>query len=456
MPLRQRQPAPPTMPSVIEAVSTRAANREEVECRFIAAVIKDADGDRWRECLGLPPAAFTDFRFKKVWETIIAAATYEEAASACTVRPFFANKTIGIEYKSDRDEIYLGWAKTKGLSFTTTAEWRAALPATTTNANLLVRLYARRFDFSAAPAEPIPRFLINGRSVCTAGNLTNIIAQAKAGKTAVVAAAIAAAICAKYGDTERDTLGITATAPGSKRLIHFDTEQSIFDHDQLVRRAMRRAGVDKPPTWLDSYGCAGFSAAELRQLLTRTMNDAQTAGGIFVVIIDGTADLVDDVNDAKECNPFVAELHALAIKHDCPIINIVHENPNQENGKMRGHLGSQLERKAESNLRLKKSGEITVIFSEKMRKAPILEKDGPRFRWSNEAADHVLCETAGKTKDDAKREALREEAESAFVEAKKDAMSWSEMKKIVGEKKLATMRELGVIRNEFARYKLVK
>lgn len=442
------------MPSVTEAVPTRAATREEVEYRFIAAVIKDADGDRWRECLGISPAAFTDFSHKKVWETIITAPTYEEAATARTVRPFFAHKTIGMEYLSDRDEIYLGWLKTEGLGFTLTTEWRAALPATTTNANLLVRLYARRFDFAAAPAEPIPRFLINGRSVCTAGNLTNIIAQAKAGKTAVVAAAIAAVMCAEYGNTACDNLGITATAPSSKRLIHFDTEQSIFDHDQLMRRAMRRAGVDKPPTWLDSYGCAGFSAAELRQSLTCTMTDAQTAGGVFAVIIDGTADLMNDVNDAEECNAFVAELHALAIKHDCPIVNVVHENPGGNDGKMRGHLGSQLERKAESNLRLKKSEEITVIFSEKMRRAPILEKDGPRFRWSNEAGMHVSCESIGKTKDDAKREALREEAQSAFVEAKKDSLSWFEMKKIVGEKKLKKMRELGVLRHEFGSYKL--
>lgn len=430
------------------------ALREVIEARFIAAVIKDGEGTRWQECRMLPPYTFTNHNHGKAWKTITTAANYEEAASALTVRPFFANKTIGTDYLSDREEMYFYWARTKGIGFTSTQEWLAALPATTTNANLFVRLHARRFDFAAAPEEPIPRFLINRRSVCTAGNLTNIIAQAKAGKTTVVAAAIAAVMCAEYGDTGRDTLGITATAPSSKRLIHFDTEQSIFDHDQLVRRAMRRAGVDKPPTWLDSYSCAGFSATELRQLLKRTMNDAQTAGGVFAVIIDGTADLVIDVNDAKECNPFVAELHALAIKHDCPIINIVHENPNQQNGKMRGHLGSQLERKAESNLRLKKSGEITVIFSEKMRKAPILEKDGPHFRWSNEAADHVSCETAGKTKDDAKREALREEAQSAFVEAKKDALRWSEMKKIVGEKKLTKMRELGVLRNEFGSYKL--
>ena len=326
--------------------------------------------------------------------------------------------------------------------------------AAPTKANLLTRLNSRRFNHAVVPVEPTPRFFINGRSVCTPGNLTNVIAQAKAGKTAVISGAIAAVMCAEYGHTDRDTLGITATAPGSKRLIHFDTEQSIFDHDQLVRRAMRRAGVEIPPVWLDSYGCAGFSAAELLQSLRLTMKAAQSNGGVFAVIIDGTADLVVDVNEAAECNAFVAELHALAIEHDCPIINVVHENPTQDNGKMRGHLGSQLERKAESNLRLRKSDEITVIFSEKMRKAPILEKDGPRFRWSDEAGMHVSCETAGKTKDDAKREALRDEAESVFHEAKTEALSWTEMVKLVGEKKLAKMKKLGVVRWGYGSYKL--
>ena len=426
----------------------------EVERRFIAAVIKDADGDRWRDCRKLSPEAFTDPKLGRVWKTITDAQTYEDAATARGVRSFHAHETRGIDYVVDRDEMFFNWAKSRGLGFTSTPEWLAALPAVTTNANLLTRLNARRFDFAVKPIEPIPRFLINGRSVCTEGNLTNIIAQAKAGKTAVVAAAIAAVMRAECGDTERDTLGITATAPGPKRLIHFDTEQSTFDHHQLIQRAMCRAGCDTQPAWLDSYGCAGFSAAELRQLLTRTMNDAETAGGIFAVIIDGTADLVNDVNDAAECNAFVAELQALAIMHDCPIINVVHENPGQDGGKMRGHLGSQLERKAESNLRLRKSDETTVIFSEKMRKAPILERDGPRFSWSDEAGMHLSCETAGKTKDDAKREALRDEAECAFRDAGKDALSWKEMRKLVGEKKLAKMKSFGVIRLEFGSYKL--
>jgi len=39
------------------------------------------------------------------------------------------------------------------------------------------------------------------------------------------------------------------------------------------------------------------------------------------------------VNNAEECNDFIAKLHALAISHDCPIISVLHENPAQESGK---------------------------------------------------------------------------------------------------------------------------
>lgn len=431
------------------------STRDAVESRFIAAVIKDDEGDRWRECRKLPPDAFTDYKLGKVWKTLTTAATYEEAVTDRTVLPFFANETTGIDYERDRDEMFIDWLKAEGIGFA--PKWFAALPSTATTANLLTRLHSRRFNHAVLPIEPTARFLINGHAVCTPGNLTNIIAQAKSGKTAVIGAAIAAVICGENGTPERDTLGITATAPGSKRLLHFDTEQSLFDHDQLVRRAMRRAGASHAPPWLDSYGCAGFSAAELRQSLTRAMKDAHAHGGVFAVILDGTADLVIDVNDAAECNAFVAELHALAIEHDCPIINVVHENPGQDGGKMRGHLGSQLERKAESNLRLRKAEEVTTIFSEKMRKAPILEKDGPRFRWSDDAGMHTSCETSGRTKDDAKREALRDRAESMFHEAKKDSLTWKEVTQGTPERTLREMLKSGVVQKMFGgTYKLAK
>jgi hypothetical protein len=176
---------------------------------------------------------------------------------------------------------------------------------------------------------------------------------------------------------------------------------------------------------LRSYALAGFSASELPQALTLALKDAAAGGGVYAIILDGTADFVTDVNDQTECNAFVAELHAMAIDHDCPIINVVHENPGQDGGKMRGHLGSQLERKGESNLRLQKTHEVTVLFSEKQRGAPILEKDGPRFAWSNEAGMHVTVEAAGAVRDAAKRDRLSDIAEAVFGHREKrlrDAM----------------------------------
>jgi hypothetical protein len=271
----------------------------------------------------------------------------------------------------------------------------------------------RRFVALNEITEPIPRFFINSRPICTPGNLTNVIGQAKTAKSAFVGAMIAAAIHADKG-TQGDTLGITATAPGTKQLVHIDTEQSPFDHYQLLRRALRCAGVTKEPGWLASYGLAGHSPERLRKALKHAMKYAEYEGGVYAVIIDGAADMVDDVNDPEESNGFVAHVHSLAIKFDCPIISVVHENPGQDFGKMRGHFGSQLERKAESNLRLKKTEETTVVFSEKMRRAPILERDGPRFKWSDEAGMHVSVESIGQSKDDAKRAELIDLAAEAF------------------------------------------
>ena len=292
--------------------------------------------------------------------------------------------------------------------------------------DLRSRLAAREFDVLKPPVKPVPRFLINGSTVCTPGNLTNIISQAKTGKSAFIAAKIAAAICAELKVTGVDTLGVTAQAPGARYLLHVDTEQSPYDAHRLILRALKRVGVQTPPDFLKSYSLAGFSAGELRQSLRMTVKELGVIDGLFAVIIDGAADLVQDVNDATECNAFVAELHALAIHNDCPIICVVHENPAQDSGKMRGHLGSQLERKAESNLRLKRSGEITVVYGDKMRGAPVPEATGPRFQWDVMADMHMSTASKAKTRDDLKREKLRDLAEAVYQHLGKPAASYTD------------------------------
>jgi len=151
-------------------------------------------------------------------------------------------------------------------------------------------------------------------------------------------------------------------------------------------------------------------------------------GKVYAVIIDGGADLVSNVNDQLECDPYVAKLQSWAIEYDCPIILVVHENPNQPTGKMRGHLGSQLERKAESNLRLTKSNGVTTVFADKMRRAPITKAEGPCYMWDDTEIMHVSCGTTAERRSVVRSKEHWELAEKVFRELGKPTATWSELK----------------------------
>ncbi|MEI6078828.1 MAG: hypothetical protein WCS94_24855, partial [Verrucomicrobiota bacterium] len=110
---------------------------------------------------------------------------------------------------------------------------------------LTSQLAERAFDFDKRPDKPVPIFQLCGHPLCTAGNIANIQALPKAGKSAVVESMIAATV---NGNRQGpDTLGFSAENPKGHALIHLDTEQSQYDHDALIRRALRRARVTTSP-----------------------------------------------------------------------------------------------------------------------------------------------------------------------------------------------------------------
>lgn len=320
---------------------------------------------------------------------------------------------------------------------------------------LKARAHSRRFDLSAPPSKPVPRFFIQEKPWCTPKNIQSILAQAGAGKSSLIGATMAAYM-APGSDTGRDCLGMSASDPKGLPLLHVDTEQSPYDHHAMILRTLRRAGVDAPPEGFYSYGLAGFSAEELRAFLPLAVEELTIEhGGVFAVIIDGIADFVSDVNDATECNELVAELHALAIKYDTALVLVVHENPGADNGKARGHLGSQLERKVETALRLKRTEEITTVYSHKARHAPIPEADGPRFAWSDSECMHVSVQAASVDRDSRKREMAFELAEEVFLHLGKPGARYAEFVKALkdvrrigdsaAEKRFIELHRLGAI-----------
>jgi hypothetical protein len=334
------------------------------------------------------------------------------------------------------------------------------------SAQIVAQLEACRVMTLTPPPEPITRIFLAGKPIATPGNLSCLIAKAKTGKTASIGGIVASAVAAAAVRTGLDTLGFTASNPEGKALLLIDTEQSTFDAYACLVRAMRRAGQEDAPPWLYVYSFAGYSAAQLRAALPALLAEASRKhGGIFAVVLDGVADFVMDPNDPKECNPFVAELHGMAIRQDCPIICVIHSNEGAKAGDDgRGHLGKQLTRKAESNLLLKKDGDITTITSEKQRKAPITAADGVAFKWSDDEGRHVSCGTPLNTKVQAKTEELHELAAEVFGTDK--GLRWAELNKRIGDartlsgntsgRRITEMRKLAVIRQtQFGLYEMV-
>jgi hypothetical protein len=287
--------------------------------------------------------------------------------------------------------------------------------------DIAARLVLVRFNIHTPPPMETAVFkLSTGAVTHTRGNISAITAQAKAGKSALNAALIAGGIATNPDDC--DGLGFRAVNPDGLPLALLDTEHSPAHNWKLGDRILRRAMLAESDQ-LFIYRLAGFSVRELNAALDYLLKERKWHS----VFLDGTGDFVSDVNDAEECNAFVARLHGLAIQHDTHILNVLHLNPSSET-KSRGHLGSQLERKAETNLRIEKKDGVSIVYSDRNRGADIPKDAAPRFVWSAERSMHVSVDTIGKGKLAQNLERLREQRDEAFRISGKNALYWSEIR----------------------------
>jgi hypothetical protein len=288
-------------------------------------------------------------------------------------------------------------------------------------------LAARAFDPDNPPLPPVPVLSLNDKFIGTHGNILALQAGMKSGKTGAVGAINAAFFIGRIAGNH-DTLGFTADNPAGHAVLHFDTEQSRFDHDATIRRALARVGMAAPPAWFRSYSVADLTQGNRLLALESAVTGAVADfGGIRAIILDGVADFMRDPNNPEEAFSLVDKLHADAIRHNCLILAVIHENPGSENGKTRGHLGSQLARKAETNLRMAKDPQtgITTVWADYARHCHIPKDRGTCFAWCDMLGRHVSKGTAGEIVASAKREKFREEAESAFGDA--PALSYAEL-----------------------------
>jgi len=262
----------------------------------------------------------------------------------------------------------------------------------TRKSNLRERAYAMRFDPSETPPPDESCMMIGDVPIAARGNLTVPQGKSKVGKSALISAILGAAHRGNY-NAQGDTLCVAWQGESTGAIIHLDTEQSRSDWHSLVCRGITRSGIPEASPRLVSLPLVMFSRSERLAILRATLaHEKESKGGIDLVLIDGVADLCVSPNDEAEALELVSQLHALAQEFHCPIVCVLHENPGTDQGKTRGHLGSELNRKAFANLRIDKDTEtaISTIYGTDMRKRDIPKDQGFCFGWDDATGMHTF------------------------------------------------------------------
>lgn len=222
---------------------------------------------------------------------------------------------------------------------------------------------------------PEPFYLLeyNGVPFSTLGGIQAVSGQKKNGKTFLLAQLMAAVL-----GTDIEKSRTPSYLPGLRvpertldhlrsryhnddylpTVLYVDTEMEKLNSAKVLRRVHWLCGwqMDVPAErfhvlWLRSVTKDEKEAAHQKRL--RLIRQAIDILHPDVVFLDGIRDVVGDFNDNAESAALVTELMALAEeKHIC-IWNTLHMNPrprNDDESKMRGHLGTELGNKITDTL----------------------------------------------------------------------------------------------------------
>lgn len=190
---------------------------------------------------------------------------------------------------------------------------------------------------------------IDNSTIATLGNFSASTGKAKSKKTFNVSAIVAASLAG------RQVLNYRAHLPeGKQRILYVDTEQSRFHCHNVLERILRLAGL---PTTSDSENLDFICLREYSPSVRIEVIDyaLRQGKGYGLVIIDGIRDLIHDINSPSESLDIINELMRWSSYYELHIHTVLHLNKGDDN--TRGHIGSELNNKAETILQISKSVE---------------------------------------------------------------------------------------------------
>lgn len=243
------------------------------------------------------------------------------------------------------------------------------IPAPPTGEATLDNKFERSFfDDTVAYQEPPFLFEFKGVGFSPLGGIQALSGQKKNGKS-IFASILMATALSSGSSTSRfatrfpglrlrqSTINLLGHEP---RVLYVDTEQEKENTDKVIERAKWLAEMESHVhnerltiQWLRAIPEDEDPAEYRKQALLYAIDKVHPD----LVLIDGIRDLVHDFNDIDESSKLINELMALSTKHNMCVWCTLHMNPrpsNDDESKMRGHLGTELGNKVSDVFTMKK------------------------------------------------------------------------------------------------------
>ena len=217
-------------------------------------------------------------------------------------------------------------------------------------------LQQAELDLSVDIPSPPPVLFQGDKTMISKGDFSVVVGAAKSRKTFCVSAMVGAYLCAD------EYMNMSSPADAGN-VLWIDTEQSIYHAARVARRVCRIAGLptNQKTERFRMLCFREYTPDKRRELTDKAIRLYRPA----LVVVDGAADLILDVNDSSESAKLATMFMDITKELDNHIITVLHTNPGGD--KPRGHLGTNFLNKAQALFIVRADGDVSTVSVERCR-----------------------------------------------------------------------------------------
>lgn len=143
---------------------------------------------------------------------------------------------------------------------------------------------------------------------------------------------------------------------GKLTVLYVDTERNVNDQfPYAIQQIKRKSGhsIEDDVSGFDFISLIGVSREDRFSALKEYLADLrQRTNDHLFIVLDVITDCLSNFNDAAESMRLTDLMNGLINEHDVTFLCVIHENPNEQSSKARGHLGTELSNKASCHLQI--------------------------------------------------------------------------------------------------------